>query len=505
MKQKRLCCTLIPFFLYGFVSGSPAQGLADPPRTPVVAITNHTGTYNEETIEYTATVSETFIAGPDGTPAGIMVNTAYVRDDTKGSKERPIMFVFNGGPGASSSPLHMQAFGPRVRRGETIVDNSHSPINSVDLVFIDPIGTGFSRPLTGIDGQPFWSVSGDAASIATFIESWLKINRREESPRFLCGESYGTVRAGQIICDGQAKGGLTFDGVLLFSLVGIPDGEEITFINTFPTFAVTAAFHGVTDPAGRSVGKIFEDASAFARTEYVSAMIQGNALPARDKERIARDMSHWIGLPADFVAEKNLRIDKSDFMLNLLRERGLRTGQLDARATGELSLYADRQPPFDDPSMSRPATPARIESPTSTNSEKGEKPSQNLIQTYMTEELKFPATETYRSLNLDINAKWVFDIEGAMDNTARRIGEVMQEQKNLRVFWAAGYYDLATPLAAGKYTLDHAGIPLKRLTVSLFQTGHSVFDGDENLARFTDAVRSFVQGDPDPDASHREE
>ena len=134
-------------------------------------------------------------------------------------------------------------------------------MDAADLVFIDPIGTGLSRPLPGVDGQPFWSVSGDGASVKTFIETWLKLNGRESSPRFLCGESYGTVRAGQIV---SAHKDLTFDGVLLFSLVARPAGGEMPFVVTLPTFAVTAAYHGRVDSGGRTVPEIFAEAAKFA-------------------------------------------------------------------------------------------------------------------------------------------------------------------------------------------------------------------------------------------------
>lgn len=464
-------------------AGNSAIGQGPLPA-PAAAVTKHTGTFNGERFRYTATVFETAIAGADGAPAATMINTSYVRDGVPDRNKRPVMFVFNGGPGASSSPLHMSAFGPRRRDGNAIIDNPYSPLDSMDLVFIDPIGTGFSRPHPGTDGQAFWSVTGDAASVKAFIRSWLKSNGREASPRFLCGESYGTVRAGQIAQTGHAGKDLSFDGVLLFSLVAVPAGGEMPYVATLPTFAVTAAYYGKTDAGGRPVAKIFDEAARFARTEYIGALIQGDALPAAEKSRIAQEVSRRLGLPAGFVESKNLRIGKADFMMNLLKDRGLRTGQLDSRASGEIAVYANRQPPYDDPSMSGPA-PALPAGPA---------PPASPLQGYLTGELKFQTTETYRALNLEINAKWKYDVDGAMSDTAQRVGAVMREQTNLRLFWAAGYYDITTPLAAGRYMLDHAGIPPERLTLALFPTGHSVFEGDENLAKFTQAVRQFVKG-----------
>lgn len=470
-----------------------AQVPAAPPRAPIAAVTQHTGSFNGETIKYTATVGETFIAGADGAPAAVMINTAYVRDDVKDLSGRPVMFVFNGGPGASSSPLHMGAFGPRLRGGPGggLRDNPYSPLDAVDLVFVDPIGTGLSRPLPGVDGQPFWSVSGDGASVKTFIETWLKANGRESSPRFLCGESYGTVRAGQIV---SAHKDLTFDGVLLFSLVARPVGGEMPFVVTLPTFAVTAAYHGRADSGGRTVPEIFDEAAKFARSDYVGALIQGDGLPDAEKTRIAQELSKRIGLTAEFIVSKNLRISKPDFMMNLLKDKGVRTGQLDARATGDFATYANRQPPYDDPSMGGSPQDARQSTGSAASPQAPPSARTSTLQTYFTTELKFPTTETYRGLNLDINAKWKFDVEGAMSDPVGRIAAVMKEQPRLRVFWAGGYYDITTPLYAGKYVLDQSGISPERLTVASFPTGHSVFEGDDNLARFTEAVRQFVRG-----------
>jgi carboxypeptidase C (cathepsin A) len=457
-------------------------GQAAAARTPAVSVTEHAGTYNGQAIRYTATVAETFVPGPDGTPAGSMVTTTYIRQDVTDRATRPVLFAFNGGPGASSTPLHLNAFGPRryvtaAGRGREMGDNPYSPLDAMDLVFIDPIGTGFSRLLPGADGRHFWSVSGDAASVKAFILRWLAANGREASPRFLCGESYGTTRAAQIVSLGSD---LSFDGVLLLSMTGAPEGPDLPYVMLLPTYAATAAFHGKVDAAGRTPAEIFDEALRFARRDYVSALIQGGSLAPDEKTRVAAEMSRRIGLPAAFIEAKDLRVGKLDFMLNLLKDRGLRTGQIDARVTGRLEDHADKKPPYDDPSMfSARGGPQR--------------PTAHL---YFTEELKFPAAEQYNPLNLEINAKWTFDVERAMRDPVSLVGAAMKDQPTLRLFWAAGYYDITTPLANGKYILDHAGVPPERLTIAAFPTGHMPYEGDENLSRFNQAVRDFVTGKP---------
>ncbi len=449
---------------------------------PAASVTRHTGTFNGQSVAYTATVAETIVPGPEGTPAGSMVTTTYLRQDVPDRPSRPVMFAFNGGPGASSTPLHLGAFGPRryvpLPGGEREMgDNPHSPLDTMDLVFIDPIGTGFSRPLAGVDGQYFWSVTGDAASVKAFIRSWLRDNDREASPRFLCGESYGTIRAAQILSMGDD---LRFDGVLLLSMPGQPVDRDLPLVLLFPTFAAAAAYHGRVDVAQRGPGQIFDEAWTFAFDVYLAALRQGSSLAVPEKRRVAREMSRRIGLSAAFIEERNLRIDRDDFMLNLLKDRGLRTGQLDARITGALEDYASKKPPYDDPSMSGASAAKRPSKPTA--------------HTYFTSELGFRTTEQYNPLNLDINAKWKFDSKRVMDDAAAVIGEVMRKQPGLRLFWVGGYYDIATPLGNGRYILERAGVPSDRLTAAAFDTGHMPYEGDDNLARFVAVVARFVAG-----------
>jgi carboxypeptidase C (cathepsin A) len=332
-------------------SPQPAAPATTTTPAPRIAVTEHAGTYNGQPLRYTATVAETFVPGADGRPAGSMITTAYIRQEVADRARRPVLFAFNGGPGASSTPLHLNALGPRryvtaADGGRDMGDNPYSPLDAMDLVFIDPIGTGFSRPLPGADGQYFWSVTGDARSVRAFIQQWLKTNGREASPRFLCGESYGTTRAAQIVALGE---NLTFDGVLLLSMTGEPAGPDLPFVMLLPTYAATAAFHGKVDPAGRSPGEIFDEALHFAQRDYVTALLQGESLPPAEKARVAAEMSKRIGLPAAFIEEKGLRISRLDFMLNLLKDEGLRTGQIDARVTGRLEDHADKKPPYDDP------------------------------------------------------------------------------------------------------------------------------------------------------------
>ncbi|WP_269714797.1 S10 family serine carboxypeptidase-like protein [Caulobacter sp. NIBR2454] len=474
-------------------SGAPA--VANQPRA-MTAQTRHLGRFNDQKVAYQAIVAQTLVPDASGIPRAAIVTTAYVRTDVKDLAARPVMFIFNGGPGASTTPLHFGAFGPMRRVGEgaeqTLIDNPVSPLDTVDLVFIDPVGTGYSRPFTPQDGKAFWSRTGDAASVRYVIEQWLKTNRRQSSPRYILGQSYGTTRAALIAKDAAA---LKLDGVLLFALVGASEGREMPFVTSLPSLATVAWWHKRGGHAGRSVEQVYEDAVRFARTDYVTALIQGSSLPAGDRRKIAQTMSAMTGLSVDFILSKDLRLTNRDFMFELLKDHGLRTGQLDGRATRALDAPAQR-PPYDDPGLSfslekAPAAPKAAKPDIAVPVGKGES---TAVEVYFRKTLKFDSPETYTSLNLEVNAAW--DHEGMGDANVF-LGQAMKADPKLRLFWASGLYDITTPAYRGRYALDQAGVPADRLTAARFPGGHSVFTEEGNRAALAEAVRKFVrpQGD----------
>ncbi|MFN3514815.1 MAG: S10 family serine carboxypeptidase-like protein [Phenylobacterium sp.] len=464
---------------------------------PRKAVTRHRGVFGGRPVRYVATAAETLLKDSAGRPAGLATTIAYVREDAGPASARPVIFLFNGGPGASSSPLHMEAMGP-YRRTKTApgdraaggwVVNPESPLDAADLVFIDPVGTGFSRPLDGGDAGEFFSTTGDALAVKAVIEDWLKANDRQASPRYLMGESYGTTRAAMIV---KLAKDLPFDGVMLVALVGDTPGREMPHVASLPTMAAGAWFHGKIDRAGRTVDQVFDEAVRFARGDYVEALIQGASLPAAERRRIAERMSALVGLPAELIEEKGLRLSKNDWMFNILKTEGLRTGLLDVRVTAPLEPGQDGA--IDDPALgvapkrapgapaARPPTPAEI----------GPVPSP-VVGRYLTEVLKHPSADPYYGVNFSVNAAWRHERD---QQPIEALGEAMRDDPNLRLFWAAGYYDLTTPAYAARYTLDQAGVPAGQLTAAYFPGPHGVYDGEENLARFAAAVRAFVRGKP---------
>jgi carboxypeptidase C (cathepsin A) len=461
---------------------------ADP--TPRVAVTQHVGHFNGQTVNYTATVAEHFLHDASGAATASVITIEYVRDGVADPSKRPVLFAFNGGPGASSSPTHTQALGPMIRNdaglnnrsAEVFHENAASPLDAVDLVFIDPVGTGFSRPLPGHDGWPYYSVTGDALEVKGLIADWLKAHHREASPRYMLGESYGTNRAAAIVKNGKD---LPFDGVMLVALASNVGGREMPYVAALPTMAAGAWFHQKIDRKGRGVEQVFNEALEFARTEYVTALIKGSSLSAAEKHRIALRMASLIGLPAALIEKDDLRVSKNDYMFNLLKDKSLRTGLLDVTVTGPLLPNADGG--IDDPALGvQPKGPPGA--PPLTPDKIGPVPSP-AVGAYLTNDLKFPSTDTYIGVNFTVNSQWNYE---RRTNDFEDLAAAMRADPKLRLFWAGGYYDLTTPAYGAHYTLDQVGVPPAQLTANYFPGPHGVYTGEANLKRFNEAVRAFV-------------
>jgi len=480
-------------------AGFATKALADPPR---VAATHHVGHFNGETVPYTATVEETFLADAKGAPAASVITIAYTREGVSDLAHRPVMFLFNGGPGASSSPLHTQALGPMIRGErrsmaepggppEGLHENPTSPLDAVDMVFIDPVATGFSRILPGVDPKPYYTITGDALEVKQVIQGWLKAHHREASPRYLAGESYGTNRAAAIV---RLSNDLPFDGVLLIAVAANVPGNEMPYVTALPTMAAGAWYHQKIDRAGRSVAQTFDEALNFARTEYVTALIKGGSLPPADKHRIAVHMSALIGLPVELIEKDDLRVSRNDYMFNLLKDKGLRTGLLDVTVTAPLE--PGQEGAFDDPALGvvpkrAPGAPA---GPPPTPAQVGAVPSP-AVGAYITKELQFPATGDYIGVNFLANSLWNYE---GHPKDFEALAATLRANPAMRLFWAGGYYDLTTPAYGARYTFDQAGVPAAQFTANYFPGPHGVYAGEANLKRFDAAVRAFVLHLPAP-------
>lgn len=439
-------------------------------------------------LAYRATWSEMLLNDTAGKPQATISATSYVRDGVTDPARRPVIVLFNGGPGASSSPLHFNAFGPRrltdrdAAGNRTLVDNAATLLDVADLVFVDPVGTGFSRPIVADGGKPYWSPAGDAASVLALVRDWLRINHRERSPLFVAGESYGGYRLGTMARD---MADLNIAGLILLSPAldfgGAPDQH---FIDQLPTLAVAAWHHGKTGRTDGAAADVWEDARRFAQGDYATALQQGSALPAADRARIAAKMAAMTGMPVNAIAASDLRLDSQRFLETLVP--GSIVGRLDVRVAApkpDKPLNPNRPAAANDPSLGLGRSNVITSVP---------------MGDYLRAALKVPTTRDYYSLTLDVNFNWDWGVAdpqpGQSWDVTGNIAALMTAKPAARLLLLGGYYDLATPLLGPRYSLTHSKVPLDRVAMVALPAGHSPFEGADNLARVSAVVHAFVSG-----------
>lgn len=473
-----------------------ASRSADVP-TPRSAVTHHVGELDGARVKYTAWVEDNFVNDSHGKPGASIITVAYTRDGVADPQRRPVLFAFNGGPGAAGSMLNLSGIGPvrlvggsrggpGVRPGlpesGRYQDNPDSLLDAADLVFIDPVSTGFSRAFAGENPKQWYSDATDAASVTQAIEHWLTVHHRWASPRYLIGESYGTDRAGTMLAKDKS---LRFQGVVLIALAVPADGRLVPYVTSLPTMAAGAWYHSRVARDDRTVEQVFDAAGQFARTDYLTALYRGSSLPAAERAQIAQRMSALIGLPAGLIAAQDLRIEKNTYMFNLLQDQHLRTGLLDVRVTGP--LIANGQGAIDDPALG--ALPKKLLGSKHLTAASMGILKNPKISAYLQQELHFPTTGQYYSINFIANSQWTYDHD--FDPVAA-VSAAMKAQPGLRLMWVQGLYDLTCPADLARYTIDQDGIPAARLTAVLLPGPHSAYTTPDTLPIFTTALRKFV-------------
>lgn len=473
---------------------SQAPKAKGPPadRDPNVSVTRHVGTFGGERVAYTATAGETFLRAEDGTARAAIFSVSYVREPR--DPNRPVTFLFNGGPGSGSVWLHMGAFGPRrvaIPSDGTddgappypIVDNPDSLLDVTDLVFIDPVGTGFSHALGDTNPQDYYGVTKDAQSVAQFIRLWLNANGRWNSPKYLGGESYGTTRTAAVL--NQLEGtynDVALNGIILISTIldfgagADTPGNEMTHILNLPSMAATALYHGKAEAP--SVEQFVEEARAFATGPYAHALLQGARLSAQERAAVRRELGRFTGLSETYLEQADLRVTPDRFYKELLRDRGLTVGRLDARYTGRDYDNAG-ETPDNDPSfygIDAGYTAA--------------------VNQHIRETLGFRSDRSY--VTIGPVGPWDWRLGGGRDNdvyvnVAPYIGRAMRENSGLRVFVGQGYYDFATPFFAAEYSLTRTGIPQDRIRFAYYGSGHMMYVRDEDRSALSRDVRAFIR------------
>ncbi len=466
----------------------------------VSSVTVWTSTIGGQEVRYTATAGTLVLKTEDpenkhGEQARATIfYVAYTRSGLDNASSRPLTFAFNGGPGSSSVWLHLGVLGPRrVLMGPDghllpppyrLVNNEHSLLDTTDLVFIDPVSTGYSRAVPGEKPDQFHQFSSDIETVGEFIRLYTSRFGRWTSPKFLAGESYGTTRAAALAGFLQQRHGMYLNGIMLISSIlnfqtaEFDVGNDLPFILYLPTYAATAWYHRRLEADLQAdLGALLAEVAAFALGDYTLALMQGAALAAEERGRIAQRLARYTGLSAEYIERSNLRIEISRFVKELLRAERRTVGRLDSRFTG-----ADRDAAGEhfeyDPSY------ATIQGPYTAT-----------LNDYVRSELKFESDLPYEILT-DRVYPWKYDKhQNQYVNVADTLRAAMTQNPYLKIFVASGYYDLATPYLATVYTLNHLDLEpalQQNIAVAHYEAGHMMYIHQPSLARLKADLAAFI-------------
>jgi carboxypeptidase C (cathepsin A) len=462
-----------------------------PEEPPVV--TRHELRAGGRVLKYSVTTGFMPLRDEEGKTEARIFFMAYVADRAGAPSARPLMFSFNGGPGSSSVWLHLGALGPRrvkmLDEGGLpappyeLVDNEGSWLEFTDLVFIDPVGTGYSRAEKPELGKKFWGLEGDIQSVGEFIRLYLTRHERWASPLFLVGESYGTTRAaglsGYLVDRGIAFNGIVLvSSILNFQTARFTRGNDLPYVLFLPTYTATAWFHKKlpADLQARPLKEVLSEVERWAATEYQERLAQGDALSAADRKALIEKLARYTGLDREYLDNTDLRIEIQRFCKELLREQKRTVGRLDSRFQGMDLLAAAERPDFD-PSM------AAIRPPYTA-----------MFNDYVRRELGFKSDLTYHILGGGIGP-WNWGTSNTFADTGESLRSAFAKNPHMKLFVASGYYDLATPYFATEYTLRHLGLdPSLKGSVSTgyYEAGHMMYIHTAELARLRKDVGAFV-------------
>jgi carboxypeptidase C (cathepsin A) len=465
--------------------------------------TTHAVVINGEQVDYTATTGRMLLREEDGKKKASFFYVAYTRDNGDEVADRPLTFAFNGGPGSSSVWLHLGAFGPRrvdlqedgmpLPPPGRLIDNEHSILDATDLVFIDPVGTGFSRAIPGDDEKEFHHFKKDIEAVGEFIRVYLTRHGRWASPKFLAGESYGTTRSAGLAGHLFRRHGMYFNGLMLissvlnFQTVGFDRntgtfarGNDLPYVLFLPTYAAAAWYHGRVAEQFRSLAlaDFIAEVEQFAATEYTLALQEGADLTPERSAAIANRLADYTGLSIDYLTRYNLRIEILRFCKELLRDESRTIGRIDARFKG-IDRFVDGDAFEADPSLD-----AVLGTYTSA------------LNDYLRRELDYDSDLPYEVMNEKVWQNWDYeDFKNAYVDVSETLREVMSRNPFMKVFVANGYLDLATPHFATEYTVSHMGLDPEvrpNLTMAYYEAGHMMYVHQPSLAALAADLRAFI-------------
>ena len=479
----------------------PAEPTPPPPKEES-SVTEHSMKIGAQTVPYKAIAGTILLKNEKEEPQALIYSTTYARTDVKDMSQRPISFIYNGGPGSASVWLHMGAFGPRrvvTASAEAtppppykVTDNANTLLDKTDMVFIDPVGTGFSHAVGKAQDKDFWGIDQDVKSLAQFITLYVSRNNRWNSPKFLIGESYGTFRSAALSNYLQAHDGMDYNGIVLISnvldlgTISFHLGSDLPYVFYLPSYAAAAFYHKTLPNPPANLNEFLIETRRFAETEYLAALMKGSKLTAAEKSEMAKKLSRYTGLSEDYLLKANLRVSLSQFREELQRSRGLTTGRLDARFSGPtydlLSEFAESDP------QSTAVTGAFTAA----------------FNSYVRDELKFAQDRTYHTISEGVGQNWDWKHEtrrggGFFPGSPNVMGDLVQAllaNPHLHVEVENGLYDLATPFFATEYSMDHLGLPdtlQKNIRLQYYEAGHMMYLRDEDLTKLKGNIGAFIE------------
>jgi carboxypeptidase C (cathepsin A) len=477
--------------------GKPAEKSTDKSvdkeEPPVV--THHEIRVGAKTLKYTATTGMMPLRDAKGDIDAHIFYMAYTLDGSGDSSRRPLMFSFNGGPGSASVWLHLGALGPKrvvmLADGEMpqppfhLVDNEFTWLDQTDLVFIDPVGTGYSRAIKPELSKKFWSLHGDIESVGEFIRLYLTRYERWTSPLFLVGESYGTTRAaglsGHLIERGIAFNGIVLvSSILNFQTADFTKGNDLPYVLYLPTYAATAWYHHKLAPDLQSdLQKTLKEVETWAATGYAEALAKGDRLSASERQETIDHLARYMGIEKRYIDESNLRVPIFRFTKELLRDQKRTVGRIDSRFKGIDESSATEAPEYD-PSISA------IRPPYTTT-----------FNNYVRGELGYKTDLEYYILGEGITSPWEWGpgSRQGFPDTSEDLRRAFSRNPYMKLYVASGFFDLATPYFATQYTLAHMGLdPSLRgnIRTGEYDAGHMVYIDTKSLEKLKRDVAGFL-------------
>ena len=456
------------------------------------SVTSHTLNVNSKTLSYTAIAGYIPLKNNDGKTIAQIFYISYIKESQENNTQRPITFAFNGGPGSSSIWLHMGALGPKrvvipedgtaMSRSYDLADNKYTWLDFTDLVFVDPVGTGYSRAGEGVNPQQFYNMDEDVKIMGEFVRRYITENQRWLSPKYITGESYGTTRAVAMAGHMQKQHAMSMNGLVListalnFETFSFNSGNDLAYVLAVPSYAAAAWYH---KKLSGNLPDILKESRQWAIDDYLPALAKGSMLADSDRDKIVDTLAHYTGLSKTIIEDNRMRITNFRFANEFLGDSFLITGLLDARVT------APRVPRgfdsgYNDPSLfivERPFVAA--------------------FNNYVRENLNFKTDKTYVFLSDKINESWKWSEgqQGYVD-VSGRLTDAMSANEHLHVFAASGYYDLTTPWLSQQYTFTHLALRpslRKNIIHKYYETGHQIYTSTSALEKLTQDVSAFFQ------------